>query len=163
MCKFLSLQAFGCVELNLKPESGLWPTPLAVDAFVLLVRPEILQLNELESFDLEPVDVGQDTDTVALGTIGESEPHRIGHDLQRLTDRQPWACSYRIRDLLLEAVFALQHVLEAREATALLRGLDALERGEDVAPALVGDVRARLGRLGVLLGRQPPVRARRPA
>ena len=53
-------------------------------------------------------------------------------------------------------------MLQSREAAVWVGGLDALEGGEDVAPAFVGQVCAGLGGFGVLLRGETTVLAGRP-
>src|SRR5215472_3213356 len=114
MRELFGFQALWGVELHLKAQSCLWPAPLAVDSLVLLVRPQVLQLDQLEPFRRETLDVGADTISVAVRAVRERESDRIGYHSQRFPHRYARRPQV-IGDLFLEAVFAFEHVLQAGE------------------------------------------------
>ena len=68
-----------------------------------------------------------------------------------------------VRDLLLQPVFALEHVLQPGKAAVRVSGLDPLHRGQDDLPALRADVLAGLAGVRVLLRGEPPVAVGQPA
>src|ERR1700733_11545242 len=88
--ELFGFQAFRCVELDLKPESGLWSTPLCIDSLVLLAGPKVLQLDQLEPLRLKPLDVREDTASVALRAVRKRESDGVGHDSQRVLDGCSW-------------------------------------------------------------------------
>jgi hypothetical protein len=163
MSEFLGLQALRRVELHLEAQARVRSAPLTVDALVLIGVPEVLQLDQLEPLCLEPVDVSKDTVSVtSCVVVGERVSHPVGHQVGRFPDRGAWRF-HGSRDLFLEAVFALQHVVKARQATARAGCLYPADRREGDLVGLVAEVGARFAGFGVLFGGEPAVAVCRPA
>jgi len=109
------------------------------------------------------VNIGRDAFSVALGWIAEREPDGIRDFAYGFPDCLPWLREQLIRDLFLQAVFALQHVVKARQATAGAGCLNSAHRREGDLVCLVAQVGARLGGFGVLFRGEPAVAVCHPA
>src|SRR6185437_15805289 len=112
MSQFLGLEALRRVKLHLETSFSLRPEPLTIDALVLVGLPQVLQLDQLEPLGLEPVDVGQNSLRVALGTVGKRETDGIRNHAEYLPDVKRGSAMPGVRELFLQPVFALHHVLE---------------------------------------------------
>ena len=90
-----------------------------------------------------------------LGTVRERESHGIRNFGSGLPRRQIRVAPEPLGDLLLEAVFAFEHVFQADQLAVGVGGFDLEHGREDDSFALVVDVGAGLGGFGVLAGSQP--------
>jgi hypothetical protein len=125
---------------------------LAVDAFVLLIGPEVLELDFLESNFFEALDVGEYTFSVIIRAVLVAESHGVRNDAERLGGRELRARPERIGDLLLEAIGFFEHVFQADKAAVSVGGFDLEHGREDVPLGLVADVGTGLGGFCVLAG-----------
>src|ERR1700691_2513249 len=73
----LGLEADTSMKLHLEPLAGVPLDPLAVDAFVLLTGPGILELMQLEAFTFQAFDVRPDTLSVASIAVLKGVTDRI--------------------------------------------------------------------------------------
>ena len=160
--QFFGFPAVGRVELDLEAQPRLRPEPLAVDALVLVLRPQVLQLQEFVARVLQTFDICRNAVGVLRFTVCQRESHGIWYFRGGLSRRQVRVVPELLCDLPLQAVCPFEHVLQASQAPIWVRGLDLPHRREDGAFAFVLDVRAGLGGFGVLVGGESAGVAARP-
>src|ERR1700735_2647719 len=117
----------------------------------------------MEALRLNPVDVVEDTLSVAFGWIFQRETDAVGDCAERRSHRYPRLCGQLIGHLLLEAVFALQHVLATDQAAIRVGRLYPIHCRTDAPDRLITKVGGPLGGFRVLLGGQVPIAVARPA
>ncbi|HEY6497331.1 MAG TPA: hypothetical protein VIZ43_28980 [Trebonia sp.] len=99
--EFLGFKALRRVELHLEAQTGVGPAPLTVNALVLVDVPQVLDLDRLEAFGLEPVNVCENAVSVAFRTVREREPYAVGHLVDGLSSREVRIHQEHVRELFL--------------------------------------------------------------
>src|SRR5229473_2838726 len=103
--ELLGLEADTSVELHFEPLAGIRLDPLAVDAFVLLFGPGILEFVQLEALVFQARDVRPDALSVASLTVLKGVPDRIRHSRDSFLWREV-KLLHLVVDLLFDSVAA---------------------------------------------------------
>ena len=73
--------------------------------------PYVPEFDQLETFCLEPFNVTKNTLSVAFCTVCERKSYGVRNLVQSMPGRKVRLHKHHVRELLFEAVFALDHVL----------------------------------------------------
>src|SRR5580700_6328204 len=129
VCYLLRMEAIRRMELNLETLACPLVQPLRVDAPVLGVAPEVLELEHFEALALQPSDVVSDSSRIVLIAIAEGIAHRIWYQGQRGFRGAVGLVLAVLLSLLDVPVPALEPKLQPDEDSARLVGFD----GEELA------------------------------